>query len=333
MILLVGHTDDPHVQAVVRQLEEAQRDHFLLDVNTLRSDFICMKLTATDFSCVLSKEGRSVDIKKITAVWLRRVWSETVSDLQSQMENAFVQGELRHVLRALWSFLQDCYWMNSLEAVHNADQKPYQLYIAKQTGLNVPTTLISAETDLALKFCHDHNGDILYKPFNCYSETWDEKVYLIYANRLNCKQLSENKEGITQAPCLFQEYIPKQLELRVVVIGEHVLAFSIDSQASSYSSVDWRRYDFDNVSFASYELPGQITALLLSFMRTMKLVFGCIDMILTPSGRYVFLEVNSAGNWLWLEAITKTPISKYISDSLFHRGRIGTSHSGVRPQL
>jgi glutathione synthase/RimK-type ligase-like ATP-grasp enzyme len=32
------------------------------------------------------------------------------------------------------------------------------------------------------------------------------------------------------------------------------------------------------------------------------LKFGAIDLILTPAGEYVFLEVNPNGQWAWLDA-------------------------------
>ena len=36
-------------------------------------------------------------------------------------------------------------------------------------------------------------------------------------------------------------------------------------------------------------------------MRMLGLAFGCIDLIVTPQGEYVFLEVNEMGQFLWVE--------------------------------
>ena len=38
-------------------------------------------------------------------------------------------------------------------------------------------------------------------------------------------------------------------------------------------------------------------------MRDLGIAFGCIDMILTPEGEYVFLEVNEQGQFLFLEQL------------------------------
>jgi len=46
------------------------------------------------------------------------------------------------------------------------------------------------------------------------------------------------------------------------------------------------------------------------------LVFGCIDMIVTPRGEFIFLEINPNGQWLWIEELTGLPISEAIANTL-----------------
>ncbi len=50
-----------------------------------------------------------------------------------------------------------------------------------------------------------------------------------------------------------------------------------------------------------YSLPETIEARLLSLMGQLGLVMGSIDMIVTPEGDHVFLEVNEQGQFLWVE--------------------------------
>jgi glutathione synthase/RimK-type ligase-like ATP-grasp enzyme len=51
----------------------------------------------------------------------------------------------------------------------------------------------------------------------------------------------------------------------------------------------------------------------------LELCYGAIDMILTPDGRYVFLEINPSGQYLWIEMETGLPISAAICDLLMAR--------------
>jgi hypothetical protein len=46
------------------------------------------------------------------------------------------------------------------------------------------------------------------------------------------------------------------------------------------------------------------------------LCYGAIDLILTPDGRYVFLEINPNGQYLWIEHETGLPISQGVCDLL-----------------
>jgi glutathione synthase/RimK-type ligase-like ATP-grasp enzyme len=43
---------------------------------------------------------------------------------------------------------------------------------------------------------------------------------------------------------------------------------------------------------------------------------GAIDLILTPDGRHVFLEVNPTGQWQWIDHLTGLPIANAVCDFL-----------------
>ena len=43
---------------------------------------------------------------------------------------------------------------------------------------------------------------------------------------------------------------------------------------------------------------------------------GAFDFIVTPEDKWVFLEVNPNGQWLWLEQSLNLDISKKILDNL-----------------
>ena len=55
---------------------------------------------------------------------------------------------------------------------------------------------------------------------------------------------------------------------------------------------------------------------LRSLMAALGLVYGAIDMRLTEEGEYVFLEVNPAGQWLFIEQRTGQPITAAVTDRL-----------------
>jgi glutathione synthase/RimK-type ligase-like ATP-grasp enzyme len=51
-------------------------------------------------------------------------------------------------------------------------------------------------------------------------------------------------------------------------------------------------------------------------VQALGLCFGAIDLILTPDGEYVFLEVNLNGQWAYIEDLLGLPISAAIAEML-----------------
>jgi hypothetical protein len=56
-------------------------------------------------------------------------------------------------------------------------------------------------------------------------------------------------------------------------------------------------------------------------MRRLGVVYGAINMQLTPDGRYIFLEINPPGEWLFIEERTGQPISEAVSEVLASHGQ------------
>ena len=124
--------------------------------------------------------------------------------------------------------------------------------------------------------------------------------------------LEKESDSIRLAPCLFQEYIPKRIEIRVTVLKDKIFPIAIFSQSSEKTSIDWRRYDLENTPHMPYDLPKDIENKCFKLMKESKLIFGAIDLILTPTGKYIFLDINPNGQWLWLEKLTGVPITSSL---------------------
>jgi glutathione synthase/RimK-type ligase-like ATP-grasp enzyme len=71
--------------------------------------------------------------------------------------------------------------------------------------------------------------------------------------------------------------------------------------------VDFRT-DYSKLRYASHTLPDSMREALLSLNRAYHLVYSAIDLVVTPDDQYVFLEVNSVGQFGWLEGRTGVPL-------------------------
>ena len=54
-------------------------------------------------------------------------------------------------------------------------------------------------------------------------------------------------------------------------------------------------------------------------MEALGLNYGALDFIVTPDGRHVFLEVNPAGEFMWLTRHPGLPIAEALADVLTGR--------------
>lgn len=84
-----------------------------------------------------------------------------------------------------------------------------------------------------------------------------------------------------------------------------MFAAKIDSQAVPEANVDWREaVDQGKVRVEPYLLPEKVSNQCISILESYGLNFGAIDLIRTPDGQYIFLEINCNGQWLWVEDLT-----------------------------
>ena len=100
----------------------------------------------------------------------------------------------------------------------------------------------------------------------------------------------------------------------MIAIGPRLFATAIRPAPEGYQ-LDYRM-DMVGARFAQTELPPAVERAILDLLGRLGLVYGAIDLRLTPDGAYVFLEVNPAGEWMFVEQRTGQPIARALSDLL-----------------
>jgi hypothetical protein len=79
------------------------------------------------------------------------------------------------------------------------------------------------------------------------------------------------------------------------------VAVRLDSQSRDSTRLDWRSDMVAPLKPALVALPRTVEERCIALMRKLGLAFGCIDLIVTPEGEHIFLEVNEMGQFLWVE--------------------------------
>jgi len=131
-------------------------------------------------------------------------------------------------------------------------------------------------------------------------ERWSEGdvVYGAYTSAVTSDVLAKARSTIAASPIHLQRLTESDTELRVVVIGKTVFAADLQWSNSGGRSPDWRR---DGLSLKPVRaiLPDEVMGKLRLLNSVLGLRYGAYDLILRE-GRYIFLEVNPGGQWIWM---------------------------------
>ncbi|GAA0827923.1 MvdC/MvdD family ATP grasp protein [Streptosporangium amethystogenes subsp. fukuiense] len=267
---------------------------------------------------LLHTESGTLDLDSLTALWWRRPQPpEAHPEITDPSVAAYTALESVNLIGDLWEHLP-CRVVPARESVfRRAGHKASQLMLAAELGFEIPETLIATQPDALWDFHNRHDGQIVTKPMGM---PWVENLAAGHTVIRKCELVSPRDVGYADAlrfsPVIVQQYVPKRLELRVTVVGRQVFAAEIHSQTSNRARVDWRWYDLGVTPHHVHRLPDEIADRCLAMTERLGLAYGALDLVLTPDGRYVFLEINPNGQWLWIEELTGLPISEALCDLL-----------------
>jgi hypothetical protein len=233
-------------------------------------------------------------------VWLRRPTSPVFPNDIHPADLPVARRETRDFLAGLVHLAApDAFWVNPLASRPRSELKAVQLREAARAGLAVPPTLMSNDPERIRRFLGELPGGAIYKPFNPVQWESDEEVAVLWTNEITADDLPED-DILRLTPGIFQAKVEKAHELRVTVMGRHVVTARLLSQELPDAQLDWRAGG-SKLRVEPDRLPAEVERACLDLQRRLGLVFGCFDFIVTPEGRHVFLEVNPAGQFLWVE--------------------------------
>lgn len=302
-VLIHTRRDDAHAKIVSSALSERGNRVICWEDSDYPSRAV-MSFSYRDgqASADYRNESFEFNASDIDVVWNRRRPSPVVPNIVRAEERAFVREELKMCASSSDCFMPDAFWINRYDSAFYSELKPLELRLAQKNGLRVPPTLISNDRKRIEDFLSEHQSCI-YKSLtglNQEEEGKDGMVRILFTTEIDKSMLPHGKI-LQAAPGIFQKKIKKKFEVRVQFFGNYYAAIAIDSNRLKEGHLDWR---IDQGSIKRCEpllLPDDIYESCRRLMHEFGIVSSAFDFIVDERENWIFLEINEAGQFLFIE--------------------------------
>ncbi len=245
------------------------------------------------------------DLRSVSAVWNRRPHRTSIPErVIDPDDRRFAEREWLDAVHGALQVL-DAPMVNDLDAA-TAATKPLQLQAAREAGLAIPPTLITNDPVEVRSFVKRYDGNVIHKAITA-------PKHVFVDTRMWVPEEEALLDSIVCAPVIFQQRVDGPANIRATVIGDRVLAARFETAAVG-SRID-SRLDLD-VPCAACDIQPPTSDRLLRLMRSLGLRYGAVDFKINEDGVAVFLEVNPFGQFLFVEILTKLPISALLASYL-----------------
>jgi glutathione synthase/RimK-type ligase-like ATP-grasp enzyme len=259
-------------------------------------------------SSVPADQVRAVVFRRPKPVQIRRNRGEYCADHAAGEWSEAIEGFLAHI--------EEKSWINHPARNSRASHKIEQLTRAERCGLHIPRTLVTNSIDKAEKFIDSETNGVIVKPLasGFIERANPEQDTVIYTREFKKAHRRYLKE-IRFCPVLFQEMVPKIMDVRVTMLDGIIVATGIRATENDGTQrLDIRRNNMSDAEYVTVEPPRGVSAAMKRLIRSYGLRFAALDFGVTRSGAWVFFEVNPNGQWAWLDLYAKTNIaSVFIS--------------------
>lgn len=310
MIVLIAHSFDRHTLIVQHALNQQHIENIRISAADLAStDNLSLSFSNHAAPRQLMRthtagQPRALhNLQKATTIWNRRPFKTIMPDDMHPEDKPVAQKEFDSFAASAWGTLApNATWINPWQSQQLVENKGRQLSAARQTGFQIPDTLMSNDPEQIREFARQHQSSgIIFKCFNPISYELDNgRQATMPTTPIDADDLDDDY-ALINCPGIYQPRIEKAYELRVTMFGEYPVAAKIDSQNTAKGKDDWRLDQHQAGIITPYILPEPVKSACIALMRQLGLAFGCIDLIVTPSGDYIFLEINHMGQFLWVE--------------------------------
>jgi hypothetical protein len=303
MILIFSERSDLNTRRVLSYLNyyEASFELFLED-DTIEFTY---RMENNAFHYTIYKNTQKVCTdSEITSVWFRRTDIRVSSSLTDPFPSQALEVYSKEHVKTRYSQIQRC--LNQKRCLGKFGYGNYNKieFIEKCITLNIliPRTLITNSKDQLVDFIKSCSGEIITKSLSSpyESQEFDELGRLLAYHLGYTASIKESDLNVIPNEfdlSLFQEKLDKFFEIRTIYINGKTFSQAIFSQSRDEAVLDYRLGYQSGMRTCNYSLPQKIEKQVQELMHALDLNFGSLDIVVTSTHEYVFLEVNPCGQY------------------------------------
>lgn len=313
-ILLITNKSDITTDFIVKKLREKEQPFYRLNTEEIGiSVKICFNIHANKYTLVDKHLNCEINLLNIKSVYFRRPEINNHISNLTLAETNFIKSELLFCLEGLYKILNKAFWINTVNAIRNAENKIFQLQLALEIGFNVPQSIITNDPEKAFNFYNENKNHCIIKPIKSGLVEGDQEEGVIFTSEIQLER--NNIVRIESSPVYLQSLIEKKGDIRVTIVRDKIFAAFIHSQDLAESQIDWRKARIP-LKHSKIELPIDLANNCFILTKKLSLNFAAIDLVLDKENNYFFLEINPNGQWAWIERQLNYTISDEITNLL-----------------
>jgi hypothetical protein len=317
MIVVLAEDQDGHADAVIAALKYL--DQHVIRINPEKLDTRLQQMTYHlgndgEVHGKLIYQNQEIGIHSISAIFCRNYYFEFVKIEEGKSADELLMAkELEACFKGLFESLPSR-WMNAPWDMDRCDNKIVQMRVAHELGFKVPELLVTNQVNDLVKFRSTQQVVVKQLSEVCVFEEDGQTAKSLYTHLMSDDDF-DHISDLQASPAFFSSFIDKKYDLRVTVVNERLFPVRIYSQEFKESRVDLKRRTGD-WKMEICTLPNALNEKILNLMTHFNLQFAAFDFAVDRNGEYWFIEVNSEGNWLWMESGLKLNISQKIAQYL-----------------
>jgi ATP-GRASP peptide maturase of grasp-with-spasm system len=295
------------------------------DIIQMHNSTVVINNNSTSFEYVLNN-GTNIELSKINTVWFRR-WQyypefdcvSSTYDLSFEKDvNAYRISEFKALSNIFFDSIKNKKLLGAPMHLVKSPSKFEQMEVARRVGLSIPRSLITNDKNELLQFYHISNKKIISKANGDGTRiTIGDINYGIYTSLISEEILNLLPDKFF--PSLFQEFIEKEVELRIFYINKKSYAMAIFSTLDKQTEIDFRVYNNKKPNRNTpFNLPEEIQKKIILFMENIGLLTGSLDLILDKKNEFIFLEVNPGGQFGMVSRPCNYYLEKVIANELIN---------------